>query len=69
MNAAVGDMVHIHGRTVGAQDRLGRIVEVRGQDGSPPYLVRFEDGHERLIFPGPDCVVEHLETHSGRGAR
>ncbi|WP_055587638.1 DUF1918 domain-containing protein [Peterkaempfera griseoplana] len=67
MNADIGDMVHIHGRTVGAHDRIGRIVEVRGPGGSPPYLVRFEDGHEALIFPGPDCVVEHLVTHSGRG--
>jgi hypothetical protein len=60
MNAKIGDMVHIHGRTVGAHERVGKIVEVRGRDGSPPYLVRFEDGHETLIFPGPDCVVEHL---------
>ncbi|MFJ6215613.1 DUF1918 domain-containing protein [Streptomyces sp. NPDC092296] len=69
MNAAIGDMVHIHGRTVGAQDRTGRITEVLGQGGSPPYRVRFDDGHEALIFPGPDCVVQHLATQTGPGAR
>ena len=40
------------------QDHLGQIVEVRGPDGQPPYLVRHPDGHESLVFPGPDAVVE-----------
>ena len=31
---------------------------MRGSKGGPPYLVRFPDGHETLVFPGPDCVVE-----------
>ena len=69
MYASIGDMVHIHGRTVGAHDRVGRIVEVRGPDGSPPYLVRFEDGHETLIYPGLDCSVKHLATQSRRRGR
>jgi hypothetical protein len=34
------------------------IVEVRGSEGGPPYLVRYADGHEAVIFPGPDAVVE-----------
>jgi len=35
------------------------IVEVKGPQGHPPYLVRFTDGHLGLVFPGPDAVVEH----------
>jgi hypothetical protein len=35
-------------------------VEVRGDNGSPPYLVRFSDGHESLMYPGPDCVIEKV---------
>jgi hypothetical protein len=58
MHAQVGDRLHVHGRTVGNPDQLGEIVEVRGQDGAPPYLVRFPDGRETLVFPGPDAVVE-----------
>jgi hypothetical protein len=58
MEATVGDRVHLHGRTVGMQDRIGEIVEVRGTNGAPPYLVRFSDGHESLMYPGPDCVIE-----------
>jgi len=24
--------------------------------------VKFDDGHTRLIFPGPDAVIEHPES-------
>ncbi len=58
MQAQVGEQLRIHGRTVGAQDHVAEILEVRGNDGGPPYLVRFPDGHESLIYPGPDTEVE-----------
>jgi hypothetical protein len=62
MHAMVGDRVHIHGRTVGTKDRFGEIIEVRGNDGAPPYMVRYPDGHESLFFPGSDCIVEQQES-------
>jgi len=69
MQAAVGDRLHIHGHNVGAGDRMGEIVEVRGKAGEPPYLVRFDDGHTGLVFPGPDAVVEPpARTGGGRKA-
>jgi len=55
MHAEVGDKVVIHGRTVGTADRGGTVIEARGTDG--PYVVRFDDGHESLVFPGPDLTV------------
>jgi hypothetical protein len=58
MQATVGDRLHVHSNIVGAQDRVALIVEVRGHEGAPPYLVRFPDGHESLVFPGSDCVIE-----------
>ncbi|MFI6609962.1 DUF1918 domain-containing protein [Streptomyces sp. NPDC050507] len=58
MHASVGDRIHVHGRTVGQSARSGEIIEVRGSDGQPPYLVKFEDGRESLVHPGPDCVIE-----------
>ncbi|MEU6646261.1 DUF1918 domain-containing protein [Saccharomonospora sp. NPDC046836] len=62
MQASIGDRILVHGRTVGAAEQEGEIVEVRGENGGPPYLVRFSDGHEGLMFPGPDCEVEaHTE--------
>jgi Domain of unknown function (DUF1918) len=62
MHAQVGDRLHVHGRAVGNVDRVGEIVEVRGGEGGPPYLVRFDDGHETLVFPGPDATVEPAST-------
>lgn len=59
MQATVGDKLHVHGDVVGHSDRTGEVVEVRGMGGEPPYLVRFEDGHTSLVFPGPDAVIEH----------
>jgi hypothetical protein len=58
MNAAQGDRIIIRGRTVESADRHGEILEVRGEDGAPPYFVRFDDGHESVVFPGGDFVVE-----------
>jgi len=58
MQAAVGDRLHIRGSCVGHPDKCGEIVEVHGKAGEPPYLVRFDDGHTGLVFPGPDALIE-----------
>ncbi|UVJ40067.1 DUF1918 domain-containing protein [Arthrobacter sp. CJ23] len=58
MKAAQGDRIIVRGRTVETSDRHGEIIEVKGEDGSPPYRVRFDDGHESIVFPGGDFVVE-----------
>ncbi len=58
MHARPGDRLVIKGHRVGEMERYAEILEVRGEHGKPPYLVRWEDGHEGLIFPGSDAVVE-----------
>ncbi|CAM05805.1 uncharacterized protein DUF1918 [Saccharopolyspora erythraea NRRL 2338] len=58
MKAAVGDQLHVHSKHVDEADQTGEILEVRGPDGAPPYLVRFKDGHQSLVYPGGDCEVE-----------
>ena len=57
MHATVGDRLVVHGKQVGSADLEADVIEVRGENGAPPYLVRFQDGHESLVFPGPDCEV------------
>src|SRR5690606_40413203 len=57
MKAAVGDQLHMHSNQFDMTDRIGEIVEVRGPDVEPPYLFRFADVHERLVFPRSDSVV------------
>ncbi len=60
MKAQVGDELVVKGRHVGDHDRTGVIIEVRGQAGGPPYLVRWSDGHESSFFPAAGTVAEHL---------
>jgi hypothetical protein len=62
MRAAVGDRLVVKGHKVGEHDVDGEILEVRGKDGGPPFLVRWNDGHEGLVFPGADAMVEHFAT-------
>jgi hypothetical protein len=60
MRAKVGDRIVIKGHRVGEPQRDCEVVEVRGADGAPPYLVRWGDsGHLVLFFPGPDAEVAH----------
>lgn len=62
LTATVGDRLIIRGHRVGEPDRDAEIIEVRGIDGSPPFVVRWgEDGHESLLFPGTDAFVQHFE--------
>lgn len=61
MKASVGDRIVIVSSTLDHHRRDGRIVEVRGPAGDPPYLVEWSDtGHQGLIFPGPDAHVQHF---------
>ncbi|UUU44368.1 DUF1918 domain-containing protein [Streptomyces sp. NBC_00162] len=59
MQASVGDQIVVHGRIVGQHDRTAEVIEVLGDDGTPPYRVRFDDGHETVMSPGPDTTVRH----------
>jgi hypothetical protein len=62
MQATVGDRIVVRGHRVGDHDRDGEVLEVRGDDGGPPYLVRWgDDGHQSLFFPGSDALVQHLD--------
>lgn len=61
MHATAGDELIIRGRRDDEHGRAGVILEVRGANGEPPFLVRWDDtGHEGLVFPGPDAVVKSL---------
>ena len=59
MRAAVGDRITVPGLHVGDTVRSGEVVEVRGPEGGPPYVVRWSDGHEGVFVPGPGVKVVH----------
>lgn len=63
MKATVGDRIVIASNHLDQPARDGEILELRTEDGSPPYLVRWsDDGHVGLVFPGPDAHVEHRDA-------
>ncbi|HLZ38636.1 MAG TPA: DUF1918 domain-containing protein [Mycobacteriales bacterium] len=65
MWASVGDRLVVKGHHQGEPDRDAEILEVRGGDGAPPFLVQWsDDGHVGLVFPGPDAVVDHCTAGS-----
>ena len=65
MRAQVGDRIVIRSTHVDEPVRDGEVLEVRGADGAPPYRVRWSDnGHEGLLFPGPDATVRHARPAS-----
>lgn len=58
MRAEVGDRITVHSLHVGEPNRDGEILEVHGNDGAPPYVVRWSDtGHLGLYFPGADAQI------------
>ncbi len=57
VKAAVGDRLVVNATHVDGAVRDGEVIEVRGPDGQPPYLVRWSDGHEGLVYPGPDAHI------------
>lgn len=62
MHATVGDQIVVRSAHVDERNREGEILEVRGPDHTPPFLVRWADtGHEGLYFPSADAVIQHPE--------
>ena len=62
MQTKVGDRLIVKGHCIGDPYRDAEILEIRGPNGTPPYVVRWaDDGRVGLFFPGPDCEVEHAE--------
>ena len=60
MHATAGDRIIVHAAHVDEPNRDGEVLEVRGADGAPPYVVRWSDnGQEGLYYPGSDSVVHH----------
>jgi hypothetical protein len=67
VKAKVGDRVVTEGAHVDAPRRIGHVVNVSHPDGSPPYTVRWLDGHESIWFPGPDSRVQPEDANDDAG--
>lgn len=59
--AREGDRLVIRGHRIGEPLRDGEIIEVLGDDGAPPYVVRWaDDGRVTRVYPGLDAYVDPL---------
>ncbi len=54
---APGWVIEIEGHHVGAPKQIVEIVEVLGSPDHVHYKVRWEDGHESILFPSSDVHV------------
>jgi uncharacterized protein DUF1918 len=61
LRASPGDRLIIKGHHQGEPERDGEILEVLGDNGAPPYMVRWDDGHVAEVYPGSDAYVQHFE--------
>jgi Domain of unknown function (DUF1918) len=61
LRARRGDHLIIRGHRLSEPDRDGEILEVLGDAGEPPFVVRWEDGHVAELFPGSDAMVQHFQ--------
>jgi hypothetical protein len=61
LRATPGDRIVIKGHHVGEHERDGEVLEILGEEGAPPYVVRWEDGHTSEFFPSSDAYVEHYK--------
>jgi Domain of unknown function (DUF1918) len=58
MEAHKGDRLVIDGEKVGQKRRTGEVVGAQGDPTRQRLWVRWEDGHESLLVPGPGITVE-----------
>ena len=58
-----GDVVVVTGRRVGEPARLGEILGVLGESDRPHYAVRWEDGHESVLYPGDATTIKPRALH------
>jgi len=60
LTAKPGDRLVVRGHHQGELPRDGEILKVLGKRGAPPFIVRWDDGHESEVFPASDMYVQHL---------
>jgi Domain of unknown function (DUF1918) len=66
--APPGDRLEVKGVSDTPSPR-GQIVEVLGTPGHPHFLVRWDEGHESIVYPSDHgAIVHHPASARGRSA-
>ncbi|MEX2465058.1 MAG: DUF1918 domain-containing protein, partial [Gaiellaceae bacterium] len=53
-----GERVAVTARRVGARRRRGEVVEISTEPGHERCRIRWDDGEESVVYPGPDLTIE-----------
>ena len=64
MDANVGDRIIVESSKVGQVRRSGEVVDVIKGSGGVHYRIRWEDGHETILYPSSDAHLEHAGSSS-----
>ncbi len=65
-SARIGDVVQTRGLR-GQPPRRGEIIELLGRDEHERYRVRWEDGHESIVYPADGVLIQPGRPHARRG--
>jgi Domain of unknown function (DUF1918) len=57
MEAKVGDEIVVDATVTGGPRREGEITEIRDEGAVVHYVVRWDDGHETMFYPGSDAHI------------
>jgi hypothetical protein len=68
MRAKPGDRIILAAPVIDGPLRDGEVLEARGDDGAPPYLIRWSDGQEGLLYPGPGSILRITSHDTERPA-
>lgn len=66
--ARSGDVVVVTGHRVGEVERSGEILQVLGAPERQHFLVRWDDGHESVFYPGSDAIVHRPRPRTAKTA-
>jgi hypothetical protein len=58
MKANVGDHIVLRGHGSEGGDLRGEIIEILGEGGAPPYVVRWPYGYATLFVASPDAMID-----------
>jgi hypothetical protein len=57
MDAHKGDRIVVESNKVGGGRKTGEVVEVIDGSAGPHYRIRWDDGHESIVYPSSDAFV------------
>jgi hypothetical protein len=64
MDANQGDRIVIESRKVGGGRKSGEVVEVIVASSGQHYRIRWDDGHESIVYPSTDAYVVNAGKES-----